>query len=166
MMDRRYPNLCRVEHAPGVNGCDMAVLVRVARSIESRTNCKVCLRMGSTGRGANLHVYPIDPGFAYTIPGYLTVALTPENSLKTGLESRVDEIVACVQRAKRPMKEHERDAAYAERSAANERDEHEGRWFEDHKPALEESMRRRTNRTGMSTKYRPSAVVDGLKGVA
>lgn len=166
MMDRRYPNLCRIEHAPGVNGCDMAVLVRAARAIESRTNCKVCLRMGSNGRGGNLHVYPIDPGFAYTIPGYLTVALTPENGLKNGLESRVDEIVQCVQRAKRPMKEHERDAAYAEKSEASEREQHDGRHFESIKPALEEKLRRKSNRRGMSTKYRPSAVVDGLKGVA
>ncbi len=162
MMDRRFPNLCRVDHAPSVRGGDVAVLRRVAEAVAKRTESKVCIRTSQNGRTAHLHVYPVDPAHGYALPQNLTV-IVENGQFNPRLESGVDQMVRLIQYARRPALLQDREMAAAKAAAEHDERQRDGEWFEGRTHKMEETLRRHKNRRGMSKKFRPSAVVDGLK---
>lgn len=125
--------------------------------------CKVVYRQ--TGQSGYLHIYMADPAFGIAVPSHLTAVTRADGSVRDSITRDVDAICRCVQQVNRPAEDTDRliarakaDEEYAEQEATN-------RQLADRRKDAEKKLRRMEGARGMSSKFRPSVLVDGFKGV-
>lgn len=161
MIDRRYPHLCRITDLGAIAEPERRRVQRLLDSIKSRSNWtglydRVNRRMyfflGSIKIGADL-------------PSELTDVADPVDGICT---RRLDDLwaerlVRLFQNARRSWAEKDRDEERAEKARQSEIKSRDDRRRESLVPEVRQMVSRSKNRLGMSKKYRPSAVVNGLK---
>lgn len=168
MLDKRYPNLCRLEDTPGLHPGDRARVRRYGDAVFARTNFRVALNR-ETGC---LFFYLGTPDSGEPLAG----AAVPWSMAKWQMRSgefnwhrmdtaALDDMVRFLQTGRAPMSTKERQVEYAKRAAESDERLARERGRTELERAVGKARKRVKNRWGMRAKARLSAVVDGTKGV-
>lgn len=161
MLDIRYPALRSIEDIPYMSRVDRRRLRTDCRSIYHRTDFRCayhavqqCLffYLGADFDGAAL------PGDLVRIDdGQLP-------RTKAGDLPWVDMVCYALQTGRIPASIKDREMAYAEKAAKSDAESAENRKMDVIEKDIASRLRFNRNRVGMHRNFRPSAVVDGLKG--
>lgn len=156
MIDRRYPHLCRLSDAARVPAHERPRIQRLLDSIKSRTNW-----VGLYDQlGHRLFFYLGDIRIGAALPWEWTDLAEPHKLDNLWAER----VVKAFQEAKaKSWADRDRDEQYAETSKASDEQIASNRRKQDLVPTAKGLVKRQNNRLGMSSKYRPSALVNGLK---
>lgn len=159
MFDFRYPNLVRLADAP-VDPVLRRRLERDAESIYARTD----FRCVYNTRNDTLFFYIKEPCQGAAIPFRLVALRDGKLPQIPGVDWK-DEVCRLLQRGRVADAVKDREMAWEEQSLQSEaRAKRETTDHAELERITLENLKDARNRVGMHSKYRPSAVVDGLKG--
>lgn len=161
MIDIRYPALRSIEDIPGMSRVDRRRLRADCRSIYHRTDFRCAYHAVQESLffylGANFDGAALPGDLVYINAGQLP-------RTKAGDLPWVDMICYVLQTGRIPASIKDRELAYAENAAKSDAASAENRRMDVVEKDIAGRLRFNRNRVGMHRKFRPSAVVDGLKG--
>lgn len=159
MLDNRWPHLCEVDRIPGMHPSDRSRMGRVAHAVAGRTDFKTAYNRVN----GCLFFYLNDASIGAAVHPDLTY-IRRKDGFKVPDDLWTEELVRTLQRGRASRAVKERAEKYAEQSAESDARSIRDRQRGETPKAVEKHLRRTLNRRGMSSRFRPSAVVDGLKG--
>lgn len=162
MLDNRWPHLCEVSSIPNMDQVDRARMRRACERITARTDFKAAYNK-ATGC---LHFYLGSPEIGAAVPSALARVTVRPGINRTLSENRVEAVCKTLQRGRVSRALKDREMEYAENAQKSDIASLKDKKRGEAEKVVEQKLRRTLNRRGMSSRFRPSAVVDGLKGKA
>lgn len=161
-MDTRWPHLVDVSGIPGLHQADRQKLARACDSIYSRTDFR-CLFNRIT---ETLHFYISDPDMGAALPKGALLVFDQGGQPRTHKFDSlwIDNICGMLQAGRTPRHLKDRDIAFRETSRKSDVESQKSREWTIREKEARKTARRVTNRMGMSSKFKPSVLVNGLKG--
>ncbi len=161
MFDRRFPYLFRPSDLPHGTPEERARFAEFASRVRARTDFEVTYN----AKSGRLFYYIGDPTQGGALPNELTRFATGPRSYDLSIFDKVDEVCSVLQSGRMSMAAKDRLHAHAEKSKQSDREAAMSRFV---RPELlrlaREELTRNKLRFGMSGRFRPSVLVNGLKG--
>lgn len=161
-MDNRWPHLVELDRAPGLDTADRARLKRACTRVKTRTDFDVLFHKPC----GTLHFFlgSADCGAALPADMVRINGMDGLPKIHKFNDTWVDEVSRFLQRGRMSRAEKDRETAYRIRSVESDKKSEEDRTFGEREKIVAENIKHIENRRGMSSRFRPTAVVNGLKG--
>lgn len=161
-MDNRWPNLVSLDSIPGLAPGERSRIVHACESIYRRTDFRCLYNTLSK----SLHFYIREPDMGAYVPNGAVQVFDHCGVSRVFRFNAVwvDEMCRMLRQGRAPRHLKDREMAYAERSAQTDAASAANRESADKERDFNRHVQRAKNRSGMSSKFRPSAVVNGFKG--
>lgn len=161
-MDYRWPNLIDLAAIPGLDPVSRRRLIAACASIYARTDFRVMYNTAIQ----RLHFYIREPDMGAPVPTGAVMVFNPDGSPRTHRFNAVwiDEMCRMLRQGRAPRHLKDRAAVEHEVSQRSDAAFEKSKAWSDRERDANNTVRRVKNRQGMGSKFRPSVLVNGLKG--